>query len=140
MTEGMFPRVYIGRGSFSKAKVHGFPMVDLARPDITSVLSDLILTRAEGVLLSDLASRPKLGKTVLLKFMEEFQGKIVVYASSDVVDRVLMSRFMLSEKAEDMEGQEEFLLQMKKMPLLHPVVVRHFPMQRKILGVWDAQL
>ena len=133
----VFPILYIGPGLFEKARLCGFSMIDLASPDITEILSDLTITQAEGVFLSDLASRPKLGKTLLLKFLEDFRGSIVLYSSVDVVDKVLLSRFMTVEKLIDSDPQDKLVLLLRKHPSLLRVVLKKSRFKRKVLDLWS---
>lgn len=133
----IFPIMYIGPGLFDKARLCGFSMVDLASPGIIEILSDLTITQAEGVFLSDLASRPKLGKTLLLKFLEEFKGKIVLYSSVDVVDKVLLSRFMTVEKLIESDPSDKLIILLRKHPALLRVVLNKSKFKRKVLDLWS---
>lgn len=88
-----FPALVIGPESFAVAKDLGHYLLTINNKNIREVVSLLTLSHPRNVLLTDAAMLTGMAASVLLKFVEEYQGKLIVHMSVDVVSVVLLSRF-----------------------------------------------
>ncbi len=131
------PSLFIGQQTFKEISDLGYQMVDISQPNIEQFLQELIIASTKGVLLTDIAARPVLVKTVLLKFLEEYKGSIIIYSSKDVFTDTILSRFRFIKKRILFKEDEEYLL-VKSKSFLIKSFLNKSKVSHRVINIWKA--
>lgn len=136
----LYPLFVIGVKAFASAKERNFHLVMISNENVREILGSLTFSHPRDIFLSDFASLTGTSSSVLLKFVEEYKGNVIVHSSEDNVNEVLLSRFryvIKDDVAPSIEtDSDEALLQRK--PELLSVVYSRLPhnIKRRILETW----
>lgn len=90
-----FPLLLIGQETLPafNAEHQGFKSYILEVSNVDLVLEELSMAKPRDILLMDLAALPRSSRALLLKFVEEYRGRVAIFSTDDLFDSVILSRF-----------------------------------------------
>lgn len=136
----LHPALYIGAGVFPEAKAQGFHLVSLDASDLKEFLGEIAIAQPRDLFLTDFSHLSHRDRSILLKFVEDYKGRVILFSSDDIFTEVLLSRFKFVKKApvevEFEEGDPDALVM--REPRLYPAHMLNTPISRKVLRSWKS--
>jgi len=134
----LFPALLIGTKAFEQVAGLNFQTIILENRSLREHVSTLTMARPRDLVLTDYALLSGSARSILLKFVEEYRGRIVLFSSQDLFSEVILSRFKTIVKEVEPEYIEPESDEQKvfDLPVLFPIYMSKGALSRKILKVW----
>lgn len=84
--------LYIGRESFQKIDI-SYHVITLENHTIRDMIDMLTMGFPKDITMTDYSMLSRKNRSILLKFIEEYKGNIIVHSSEDIFDPIILSRF-----------------------------------------------
>lgn len=93
----IYPALFIGKNTFHLFQSLGFHLLGL-EGDIKDRLDELLISEPRDIALYDYSNLKGNQKSIILKFIEDYKGRVAIYSSEDCFSEIVLSRFLLIKK------------------------------------------